>query len=106
MQFISEIEVADLQTLLSETNKKIQLIDVRNPEEVAKGAIPGAVNLPFQIIPRQLNRLSKDKTVILYCGLGKNSAEACSYLEERGYANTHSLRGGFEAWSICGLRVI
>ncbi len=105
MHYISEIEVVELQQMLSDATSEVQLVDIRGPDETAEGMIPGAENLPLHLIPEQLPRLIKDKTIVIYCGIGASSPQACAYLESQGYRKIAVLRGGFLAWSASGLPV-
>lgn len=105
MSYIEEIEVAELQQHLTTGAGNIQLIDVRHRAEIIRGMIPGADRLPLHLIPENLNQLARDRTLVLYCQVGANSAQACSYLANNGFDNVVSLRGGIQAWTNSGLMV-
>jgi len=105
MSFISEIEVAELDALLTQGGGGIQLVDVRSTGDIVRGTIPSADPIPLQMLPQKLDRLSKQKTVVLFCQLGVRSTQACVYLEAQGFYEVLCLRGGFQAWTQSGLRV-
>jgi rhodanese-related sulfurtransferase len=60
---------------------KYLLIDVRNPEELVKGAIPGARNIPVPELGRQAPELPRDREIILYSNRGIRAAMAHNILE-------------------------
>lgn len=69
------------------------IIDVRTPKEFAKGAYPGAINIPLDALPDRIEELGgKDRDITLYCASGARSAYAARLLEERGF--THITNGG------------
>lgn len=100
-----EIEIFDVKRLLDESDKPVQLIDVRSPMEVASGAIPGATNIPLHLLPMSVEKIPDDSEVILYCRTGARSAQACAYLTSLGKGNVYNLRGGIMAWLQGGLAV-
>lgn len=105
LQVFKEIEVAELHSLLEADRDHVHLIDIRNPAELARGKIPGAVNLPMHQLPLNFHKIEKDQLVVLYCRVGARSAQACAYLSANGFDNVHNLRGGIQAWQMSGLKV-
>lgn len=83
-----------------DTGEKINLIDVRQPEETAEFNI-GGIALPLgQLQNMQTETIDhlKNKEVICYCRSGKRSATACLFLEQTGFTNVKNLAGGMLAW--------
>lgn len=74
-----------------------KLIDLREPDAMLIGGIPGAVNIPFSRFADQLDTLPKDKPVLVYCHIGEKSQQAAEMLAERGYDASH-LAGGYLAY--------
>ena len=103
--YIDEIEVADLQQQLASASANVQVIDIRHHAEIVRGMIPGADRLPLHLLPQNLHQVARDKKVVLYCQIGARSAQACSYLERKGFNNVYNLRGGIQAWTNSGLMV-
>ncbi len=69
------------------------VIDVRTPREFARGAYPGAINIPLDELPERIGELGgKDSDITLYCASGARSAYAARLLKERGF--THITNGG------------
>lgn len=104
MQVFKEIEVADLASMLEDSDHRVSLIDIRNPAD-ARESIPGARNVPMHQLPLELGALDTEQLVVLYCQIGMRSAQACAYLSAHGYDNVHNLRGGIQAWKSSGLAV-
>lgn len=103
MYLVKEIEVSELSALLDDTQKKLEIYDVRSTPEVGNGTIPQAQHMPLHIIPSKVMDLSDNYPIILFCHLGARSAQACHYLQNAGFDNVFSLRGGYKAWVASGL---
>lgn len=80
------------------------LLDVREPDEVAGGFLPGAVLLPRGLIENHVHKHVPDRTrpVYVYCATGNRSALAGDVLKKMGYAEVYSLTGGIERWRHLG----
>ena len=105
LQTVPEVAPADLQSRLS-GGEQIVVIDVREPEEFARGKIPGSFTIPRGVLEMQVDgRLPRDTTVVLYCAGGGRSALACRSLAEMGYEKVENLEGGFQKWAGSGLPV-
>ena len=79
-------------------------IDVREPEEFARGHVPGALNVPLGEIESRAGEIPRDASVVAYCGHGERSSSALSILERLGFERPHNLDGGFAAWKEGGTR--
>jgi NADPH-dependent 2,4-dienoyl-CoA reductase/sulfur reductase-like enzyme/rhodanese-related sulfurtransferase len=77
--------------------KDIQLIDVRDPGEVAKGGISGAINIPLNELRSRLNELPKSKELIVFCQSGQRSYNACRILMQSGF-RCRNLSGAYKTW--------
>jgi molybdopterin/thiamine biosynthesis adenylyltransferase/rhodanese-related sulfurtransferase len=79
---------------------RILLLDVREQDEVEQGVIPGARHLSRAHFESRAEDVlpSKDDEVVVYCASGVRSVFAARTLEELGYQNVSSLRGGFTRW--------
>lgn len=76
------------------------LIDVREADEVAICAIPGAVHIPMQSIPARLGDLPKDKTYLIHCHHGGRSLRVTRFLRDQGYAKVSNMKGGIDKWAV------
>jgi|SRR5664279_3848197 len=93
------ISVAQLKARM-DAGEKLNLIDVREPNEYAEFNI-GAKLIPLgKIQSMQADELDdlKDEEIILHCRSGKRSAVAAMFLETQGFTNTVNVEGGVLAW--------
>lgn len=79
----------------------VQLVDVRTPDEYAKGAIEGAVNMNYHdrdFAEQVAGKLDKKRPVMLYCAGGVRSAKAAKILEKQGFVEIYDLENGYGGW--------
>ncbi|MDJ0793352.1 MAG: rhodanese-like domain-containing protein [Woeseiaceae bacterium] len=108
---IKECTVSQVEEFL---NSDTILVDIREPEEYARGHIPGAIHVPrgmleFQIL-KTLEHIGAttdpaDADMVLYCGTGGRSALAAKSMDDMGFRNVRSMDGGIVAWNEAGLPV-
>ncbi len=95
-QEIKIITPAELREKLS-NNENLELIDVREHEEVAHGIVPGAKHIPMGEIPARMEELDQEKEYIFICRSGGRSGNVCHYLQEQGYKCVNMV-GGMLEW--------
>ncbi len=78
-------------------NLGYELLDVRTPNEVSRGAIPGFINIPVDEIRERKNELT-NKNVLVSCQVGVRGHTATMLLQELGF-NAVNLDGGYLTWS-------
>jgi rhodanese-related sulfurtransferase len=95
-----------LQTLL-ESATAPRLIDVRTPAEFASVHIPGAYNVPLDVLREHRDEILEhlDHDVVLVCHSGQRAAQAEQTLRQAGLLNVHVLKGGITAWESNGFAV-
>ncbi len=76
-----------------------QLIDVREPDEVAGGTLPGAVNIPLGDLPTRVGELDSSRRVVLLCRSGGRSTQAAEFLTASGFGDVINLAGGMLAYA-------
>jgi sulfur-carrier protein adenylyltransferase/sulfurtransferase len=75
-----------------------QLIDVREIAEYDWANLGGEL-IPLGEVRKNVQRISKEKKVVVHCRSGKRSAEAIRFLEsEFGFTNLYNLKGGIIAY--------
>lgn len=80
----------------TEVAKGAVIVDVRNPDEHASGAIPGAVLLPLDTLRENLDSL-RGKDLIVHCAVGQRGHTAVQLLKGHGIA-ARNLDGGYTTW--------
>ena len=93
---MKEITTTELQQLL-EQGQQLNLVDVRELDEVAQGMIPGAVHIPLGEVPERLTEFDKSKSYIIICRSGGRSGRASAFLDAEGYDVTNMV-GGMLEW--------
>jgi len=95
---ITEIDTGAAQALIDSGG--VTVLDVREPDEHAEGALVGALHIPRGHLEAQIEGriLDKDSTVVVYCAGGVRSAFAAKTLGELGYSNVLSMAGGYGKW--------
>lgn len=78
---------------------EVMVIDVRPPSEFAAGHIPGAVNIPIDLLPKRLKTLPKDQEIVAYCRgpYCMFALDAVITLRKKGY-RARRLEEGFPEW--------
>ncbi len=76
----------------------LQLVDIRNPGEVALGAIAGATAIPVGQLPARLDELDRSAPTVVYCAGGYRSSVAASLLRHEGFDDVSDILGGYGAW--------
>ena len=94
---IKEMTVKEAAQVLKQQN--VVIVDVRTPEEFKAGHLPGAINCNLfgTRFDEQVEKLAKDKPVLVYCRTGKRSAGAADIFKEAGHNVLH-MHEGVEAW--------
>ena len=98
-----DVQVASRLTakLMDERMREIpdlQVVDVRNPGEIALGTIPGAISIPVGQLPDRTGELDPARPTVVYCAGGYRSSVAASLLRHRGFADVSDILGGYGAW--------
>lgn len=95
---MKEKTVEQLKQML-DNKEDFQLIDVREPHEYEICNLNGEL-IPMNEVPANLDKISKDKTVVVHCRSGARSGNIVQYLESNyGYTNLYNLKGGILAWA-------
>ena len=96
----AEIAPRDLAARLARGEPTF-LVDVREPWEHARVALPGSVLVPLRELPARHAALAPpaDALVVTICHHGVRSLDAASFLAARGWPGVVSLAGGIDAWA-------
>lgn len=93
---MKQLSTTEVKQLL-ESGKSLNLIDVREVDEVKEGKIPGVVNIPLGLLEARMHELDKSKEYIMVCRSGGRSGRATQFLESWGY-QVINMSGGMLEW--------
>lgn len=95
---MKEVTVQELKKL-KDSGADFQLIDVREPHEYEICHLDGEL-IPMSEIPYNVDKISKDKQVVIHCRSGKRSGDMLLWLEKNhGFNNLYNLKGGVLSWA-------
>jgi sulfur-carrier protein adenylyltransferase/sulfurtransferase len=95
---MKEVTVQELKALL-DSKANFQLIDVREPHEFDICNLNGEL-IPQGDIPASVDKIAKDKQVVIHCRSGARSGNMVQWLEKNhGFTNLYNLKGGILAWA-------
>lgn len=75
------------------------VVDVREPAELAICRLDRAWPIPMSQIPDNVERLPRDRPIVVMCHHGIRSAQVVDYLRQAGMTNAVNLQGGIDAWA-------
>ena len=92
-----EISVNELAHLIK--NKKcVNLVDVRNPDEVKEFNIEGSQFIPLAELEERISEIDQTSPIFLICKSGKRSAKAAEILKTKGMTEITNVIGGMDDW--------
>ena len=101
-----KIPEADMKKLVDGLDKSIYILDIRDNKDFVKGHIAEAQNIPFRDVGKNLEKLPKDKDIIVYCYTGQTGGQTTALLNAVGF-NARSLNGGMNnGWAKAGYPVV
>ncbi len=97
-----EIKAADYEK--QRRSKRSVVLDVRSPDEFARGHVPGAINIDINspTFTEKARQLDKRKTILVNCHAGSRGAIASAELAKLGFKTVCNLEGGLDAWEKSG----
>ncbi len=94
-----DIDAAEYAELMKDKNTVI--LDVRSPQELGEGFVPGYVMISLfdPSFQAKISKLDKSKAYLVYCRSGNRSKTACSMMANLGFDQLYNLKGGVHAWN-------
>ena len=80
-------------------------IDVRAPREREQKYIAGSLSIPLNHLAENLEKLPKDRPLLVYCAGGYRSSIAASLLQRDGFERVSEIAGGIVGWEAANLTV-
>lgn len=96
LQTADVIDIADFKTYLN--REDVQVVDVRNKTEYETAHIKNAENVFVGTLEENLDKISRDKQVVIHCQSGDRAAIAYSLLKKNGFGNVKNFSGGMKEW--------
>jgi rhodanese-related sulfurtransferase len=93
-----EMSVVELKDRLDD-GQSLAILDVREPWEREICAIAGSISIPLNQLPGGIERLAKDRPLVVLCHHGMRSRLAVDWLRANGVNDAVNLAGGIDAWA-------
>lgn len=97
---VPELTVEEVQDSLAKAVPPL-LIDIREPYEWRLVRIPNTCHIPMNEVPDHLDKLPRDRPVVIFCAHGSRSYSVAAWLIEQG-VNASSMAGGITQWASRG----
>ena len=96
LEKVNQINIEEFKKLISD--KDSQIIDLRSATEYNEGHIKGATNIFIGALMDNLDKISKDKKVVIHCQGGDRAAIGYSLLARNGFTNIVNYSPGMNEW--------
>lgn len=93
---MEQLTAKEVKEMLNE-GKTLNIIDVREVDEVAEGKIPNVIHIPLGLLEFKIQDLDKSKEYIMVCHSGARSGRASQLLKGQGFKVINMI-GGMVAW--------
>jgi rhodanese-related sulfurtransferase len=94
----SDLDAVEAKKLI-DSDKTLQIVDVREQYEFDMGHLPDATLIPVGQLESRLSEIDKTKPVLLYCATGSRSRGAAQILAQAGYLKIYNLKSGIMRWT-------
>lgn len=99
MPQVPEISATELKQRL-DNGEDIQIVDVREADEVATAKLPNTIHIPLAQVVNRMSEIDPARETVVHCKMGGRSARAIDALKRSGFTgNLLNLAGGITAWS-------
>lgn len=90
---------------VNEAGGRLQVIDVRAPDEWRDGHVPGAHHIFLPDLREKSNTLDRAKPTAVYCDSGYRASIGASILKQEGFDDVSNVPGSWQAWKKAGLPI-
>ena len=104
LQKAEVIDIREFETLVGKPD--VQVVDVRGVSEYKAGHVEGADNVFVGTLPWNLDKISKDKQVVIHCQSGDRASVAYAILRANGFDKVKNYSGGMKEWTEAGKKVV
>lgn len=99
-----EVSVEILAQRMEDAGSDLQLLDVREPQELAIASVQGFQHFPLSGFeawsPTISTQLNPDSETYVLCHHGMRSAQMCQWLLQQGFTNVKNITGGIDAYAM------
>lgn len=97
---VDEVTTDDVKEKLDDDG--VQIVDIRRPLQFEQGHIPGALNIPMNELPQQVDEVDWEDEIVVTCPIGQSSVQAAKLIQsfeeiDDGTA-VASMAGGYNDW--------
>jgi hydroxyacylglutathione hydrolase len=100
---VTQLNPSQLDDMLRQ--ERVQVVDVRAPDEWSRGHLPAAIHIPLAELPERVGELDTSAPIVLHCKGGGRSSIATSFLQSKGITSVSNLAGGYDGWVAEGFKV-
>ena len=104
---LQKADIIDIDTFETYLNHNdVQVVDLRGASEYNSGHVDGAENVFVGTLPQNLDKISKDKPVVVYCQGGDRATIGYSLLIGKGFDNIRNYSASMNEWVSKGNPVV
>jgi Rhodanese-related sulfurtransferase len=97
---VDEVTPNDVKEKLDD--ESVQVVDIRQPRQFQQGHIPGALNIPMNELPTQVDEVDWEDEVVVTCPIGQSSVQAAKLIQSFENVDDEtaiaSMAGGYQDW--------
>lgn len=97
---VDEVTPNDVKKKLNDDS--VQVVDIRQPRQFQQGHIPGALNIPMNELPSQVDEVDWEDEVVVTCPIGQSSVQAAKLIQSFEGVDDEtaiaSMAGGYRDW--------
>jgi NADPH-dependent 2,4-dienoyl-CoA reductase/sulfur reductase-like enzyme/rhodanese-related sulfurtransferase len=95
---VQGIQASEVRERLRTSKESLQVLDVREEDEVKEKRIPDSTWIPLGELKKRMGELDKKKEIAVHCESGLRSYKACLKLRHEGFENVKNIDGGMLCW--------
>ena len=95
---VQGIQASEVRERLRTSKESLQVLDVREEDEVKEKRIPDSTWIPLGELKKRMGELDKKKEIAVHCESGLRSYKACLKLRYEGFENVKNIDGGMLCW--------
>ena len=94
------VDSNEANSMRNDESDNTVVVDVRRDDEWVTGHVTGAIHIPIDDLPGNMDQVPQDKKVLFICAAGVRSGLACEIAASMGYdsENLYNIEDGTPAW--------